>query len=149
MHVIRVPISAPTYGSVNGRSMTQRLGARFRGACSMAKKYNHLGVTRPVRKCCPLCPGKRTYLPILERLPPPALHECRHRGLARRSIAVRGACDFSWISRLAKDQQQQQPQALPNTDHGKAAQFSDAVVAPFRSVERALDCVNHRKIELE
>src|SRR5215831_396572 len=89
MHVIRVPISAPTYGSVNGRSMTQRLGARFRGACSMGKKYNHLGATRPVRKCCPLCPGKRTYLPILELPPPPTLRERRHRGLARRIVAVR------------------------------------------------------------
>src|SRR5262249_17444055 len=88
MHVIRVPISAPTYGSVNGRSMTQRLGARFRGACSMAKKYNHLGVTRPVRKCCPLCPGKRTYLPILELLPPPTLRERRHRGPARRRACI-------------------------------------------------------------
>src|SRR5262249_15689690 len=78
MHVIRVPISAPTYGSVNGRSMTQRLGARFRGACSMGKKYNHLGATRPVRKCCPLCPGKRTYLPILELPPLPTLRERPH-----------------------------------------------------------------------
>src|SRR6516225_11257628 len=33
-------------------------------------------------------PPKRTYLPILERLPPPALRECRHRGLARRRVAV-------------------------------------------------------------
>src|SRR5262249_14133121 len=65
-------------------------------------------------------PRKRTYLPILELLPPPAFREHRHRGLARLRIAMRGARDFSWISRLAKDQQQQ-PQALPNTDHGKAA----------------------------
>ena len=42
-------------------------------------------------------------------LPPPTLSECRHRGLARLRIAVRGACDFSWISRLAKDQQQPPP----------------------------------------
>jgi len=41
-----------------------------------------------------------------------------HRGLARLRIAVRGACDFSWISGLVKDQQQQ---ALANADHGKAA----------------------------
>ena len=39
--------------------------------------------------CFPVCPRKRTYLPILERLPPPALRECRHRGLARRLVAVR------------------------------------------------------------
>src|SRR5215475_8061135 len=70
--------------------------------------------------CFPLCPRKRTYLPILELLSPPRLSERRHRGLARLRIAVRGACDFSWISRLAKDQQQQ-PQALANADHGKAA----------------------------
>src|SRR5262245_17227580 len=56
----------------------------------------------------------------LQLLPPPALGERRHRGLARLRIAVRGACDFSWISRLAKDQQQP-PQALANADHGKAA----------------------------
>ena len=54
----------------------------------MAKKYNHLGATRPVRKCCPLCPGKRTYLPILELPPPPTLRERGHRGLARWLVAV-------------------------------------------------------------
>jgi len=36
----------------------------------------------------PFCPRKRTYLPILELLPPLALRECRHRGLARRRLAV-------------------------------------------------------------
>src|SRR6516225_12141267 len=49
---------------------------------------------------------------------PPALGECRHCRLARLRIAVRGACDFSWISRLAKDQQPP-PQALANADHDK------------------------------
>ena len=34
-------------------------------------------------------PPKRTYLPILELLPPPALRERRHGGLARRLVAVR------------------------------------------------------------
>ena len=33
--------------------------------------------------------GKRTYLPILELLPPSALRERRHRGLARHCVAVR------------------------------------------------------------
>jgi hypothetical protein len=37
----------------------------------------------------PVCPRKRTYLPISELLPPPALGERRHRGLARRLVAVR------------------------------------------------------------
>jgi len=41
-------------------------------------------------KCLPICPRKRTYLPILERLPPPALGERRHRGLGRRVVAVLG-----------------------------------------------------------
>src|SRR5262249_29921884 len=36
-----------------------------------------------------VCPRKQTYLPILELLPPPALGEHRHRGLARRGIARR------------------------------------------------------------
>jgi hypothetical protein len=35
------------------------------------------------------CPRKRTYLPILELLPPLALGERRHRGVARRLVAVR------------------------------------------------------------
>src|SRR5262249_54011650 len=56
----------------------------------------------------------------LALLPPPTLRERRHRGLARLRVAVRGACDFSWISRLAKDQQQP-PQALANADHDKPA----------------------------
>src|SRR5262249_29245056 len=51
-------------------------------------------------------PRKGTYLPILELLPPPTLRERRHRGLARLRMAVRGACDFSWMA---------------NADHGKAA----------------------------
>jgi hypothetical protein len=56
---------------------------------------------------------QRVALLHLSFVPPPALGERRHRGLARRRVAVRGACNFSWISRLAKDQQQQ-PQALAN-----------------------------------
>ena len=42
-------------------------------------------------KCLPICPRKRTYLPILERLPPPALGERRHRGHTRRLVSVRRA----------------------------------------------------------
>src|SRR5215831_7522036 len=45
-------------------------------------------------KCFPVCPRKRTYLPILQLLPPPALRERRHRGLARRLIAVRRGAIF-------------------------------------------------------
>src|SRR5262249_23712416 len=40
-------------------------------------------------KCFPVCPRKRTYLPILELLLPLALGERRHRCLARRRVAVR------------------------------------------------------------
>src|SRR5262249_7635715 len=39
-------------------------------------------------KCFPVCPRKRTYLPISELLPPPAIGQRRHRGLARRLITV-------------------------------------------------------------
>src|SRR5215472_1716076 len=39
-------------------------------------------------------PRKRNYLPILELLPPPALSERRHRGLARRLVAVRRRAAF-------------------------------------------------------
>src|SRR5262249_42717090 len=39
--------------------------------------------------CFPVCARKRTYLPILELLPPPALGERRHRGLACRLVAMR------------------------------------------------------------
>src|SRR5262249_12553969 len=37
-----------------------------------------------IAKWFPVCLRKHTYLPILERLPPPTLRERRHRGLARR-----------------------------------------------------------------
>src|SRR5262245_58579981 len=41
----------------------------------------------------PVCPRQRTYLPILELLPPPAFRELRHRGLARRLVAsAQGKC---------------------------------------------------------
>jgi len=69
---------------------------------------------RPLRGVRP-CQGRRGPIPAASSW------RTLSRSLARRRIAVRGTCDFSWISRLAKDQQQQQPQALPNTDHGKAA----------------------------
>jgi hypothetical protein len=46
----------------------------------------------------PPCPRKRTCLPILELLPPPALGERRHRGLARLRIAVR-----AWGARFLVD----------------------------------------------
>src|SRR5262249_19397755 len=52
--------------------------------------------SRPVRlitsRIFPVCPRKRTYLPILELLPPPTLRERRHRGLARRLVARASAC---------------------------------------------------------
>src|SRR5262245_43522265 len=41
-----------------------------------------------------VCPRKRTYLPILELLPPPALGDRRHRGLGRRGGAVRCGAVF-------------------------------------------------------
>src|SRR5215472_10280388 len=46
-----------------------------------------------------VCPRKRTYLPILELLPPPALGDRRHRGLARRGIAVRWCAVFVMLAR--------------------------------------------------
>ena len=45
-------------------------------------------------QCFPVCPRKRTYLPILELLPPPAFCERRHRGLARSRVAVRWRAIF-------------------------------------------------------
>ena len=55
----------------------------------------------------PICPREQTYLPISELLPPPALGERRHRGLALencafpknpkvlklRAVLVFGVCD--------------------------------------------------------
>src|SRR5262249_19019029 len=52
-------------------------------------------VIRRCRPQCPVCPRKRTYLPISELLPPPALGERRHRGLARRLISWIGV-QSSW-----------------------------------------------------
>ena len=37
-------------------------------------------------KCFPVCPRKRTYLPILELLPSPTLRERRHRGLVNEVL---------------------------------------------------------------
>src|SRR6516165_4669001 len=72
--------------------------------------------------------------------PSPALGERRHRSLARRLIAVCGTCDFSWISRLAKDQQQQ-PQALPNIGHAKSA-----LAAEIGGISRGPRSANNRQI---
>src|SRR5215831_4419537 len=52
-----------------------------RGEVRCGSKPVKLGTS----KCFQVCPRKRTYLPILELLPPPALGERRHRGLARGS----------------------------------------------------------------
>src|SRR6516164_5363757 len=56
-----------------------------RGEVRCGSKPVKLGTS----KCFQVCPPKRTYLPILELLPPPALGERRHLGLARRLVAVR------------------------------------------------------------
>src|SRR5262245_61088850 len=45
-------------------------------------------------ECFRVCPRKRNYLPILELLPPPALGERGHRGLARRAAAAKNAANF-------------------------------------------------------
>ena len=42
-------------------------------------------------------PESGTNLPILELLPPPALSERRHRGLARRAVAVRRRAVVVWL----------------------------------------------------
>src|SRR6516165_9233932 len=55
-----------------------------RGEVRCGSKPVKLGTS----KCFQVCPRKRTYLPISELLPPPALGERRHRGLARRLVAV-------------------------------------------------------------
>src|SRR5262245_31121195 len=82
----------------------RKTAALVNGAhCRFGSKAEKLRMS----KCSSFCPESGTYLPILELLPLPAFRERRHRGLARRLVAVRRACDFSWISRLAKDQQQQ------------------------------------------
>src|SRR5215467_10605440 len=56
-----------------------------RGEVRCGSKPVKLGTS----KCFQVCPRKRTYLPILELLRPPTLRERRHRGLARRLVAVR------------------------------------------------------------
>src|SRR5262249_39094253 len=38
--------------------------------------------------CFPVCARKRTYLPILDLLPPPTFRERGHGGLARHLVAV-------------------------------------------------------------
>src|SRR5262249_1241604 len=55
-----------------------------RGEVRCGSKPVKLGTS----KCFQVCPRKRTYLPILELLPPPALGERCHRRLARRLVAV-------------------------------------------------------------
>src|SRR5262245_55531257 len=56
-----------------------------RGEVRCGSKPVKLGTS----KCFQVCPRKRTYLPILELLRPSTLRERRHRGLARRLVAVR------------------------------------------------------------
>ena len=58
--------------------------------------------------CFPICPRKRTYLPILELLPRPALGERRHRGLAHRFVAVRRAADVADELRELREQRQRE-----------------------------------------
>src|SRR5262245_33922778 len=65
-----------------------------RGEVRCGSKPVKLGTS----KCFQVCPRKRTYLPILELLPPPAVRERRHRGLARRLTAV---CRKHYSQRLS------------------------------------------------
>src|SRR5262249_57663164 len=61
---------------------------------SCRSRRQEAGCCRPAsgskaeRLSFPLCFRKRTYLPLLELLPPPALRERRHRRLARRLVPV-------------------------------------------------------------
>src|SRR5215510_9035274 len=55
-----------------------------RGEVRCGSKPVKLGTS----KCFQVCPRKRTYLPILELLPPPTLSERGHRGHARRRVPV-------------------------------------------------------------
>src|SRR5262245_50994503 len=64
-----------------------------RGEVRCGSKPVKLGTS----KCFQVCPRKRTYLPILELLPPPAFRERRHRGLSRRLVAVRRRVVFTVI----------------------------------------------------
>src|SRR5262249_56077199 len=52
-----------------------------------------------MRKFFPVRPRRRPSPPILELLPPPALGDRRHRGLARRGIAVRWCAVFVMLAR--------------------------------------------------
>src|SRR5262249_60541911 len=94
----------------DGRSATLRLPAanitakgnlmQIKGAEASAKPgaINDCSGSKPVNlevsKCVPVCPRKRTYLPILELPPPPTLRERRHRGLAPRLVAARRRAVF-------------------------------------------------------
>src|SRR5262245_33476342 len=86
------------------------------------------------RKCFPVCPRKRTYLPILELLPPPTLRERRHCSLARRLITVRRRAIF----------------LLPEGEVDRAAavlhdaRATTAVGASYSGVNRSSTCKLHQ-----
>src|SRR5262249_20159771 len=79
-------------------------------------------------------PRKQTYLPILELLPLPALGERRHRGLARRGVAVRQRAIF----------------VLPEGEVDRAAavlhdaRATTAVGASYSGVNRSSTCKLHQ-----
>src|SRR5215471_15474359 len=97
--------------------------------------------SRPVRlitsRIFPVCPRKRTYLPILELLPPPTLRERRHRGLARRLVAVRRRAVFVMLELRASTSTR-----LPAQPH-----FHDMAQLP-RALDR-LDVVNAAAIPMK
>src|SRR5262249_21344639 len=86
--------------------------------------------------CFPVCARKRTYLPILELLPRPARRERRHRGLARRLVAV----GRSGVFVIAKGQRPQ-PWLAYRRDRGPALCLARSRRAPalWRRGEVKLD----------
>src|SRR6516164_3308302 len=87
--------------------------------------------------CFPVCPRKRTYLPILEPLPPPALRERRHRRLARRLVVAVRRCA---VLMLPKGQRPQ-PWLAYQRGRGPALclEHSRRAPAPWRRGEVQLD----------
>ena len=76
--------------SFSGRFWNRAFGSFMQWG--MIPRFQPFGVRSgkaQMEQCFSVSPSKKTYLPILELLPPPALGECRHRGLARRLVAVR------------------------------------------------------------
>ena len=82
------------FSRIDGINCRPELGAKLLNRGFHRSLAGLRTVSNATHRFFRFAPGKGTYLPTLELLPPPTLGERRHRGLVRQLVAVRRPAIF-------------------------------------------------------